>query len=1079
MVQAKGLYEWKLVDKDTGLVVQEGSQWNLCTDYLLWTFITGSFGNYFYATNLWIQLSDTVPTVGVEYRRAGASTVFNLLTQQSDSGGVDFSLRSKYNAASFAPPVSPRTIATIGVGGSGNPYRFISYIVLSTPITQQTNQYLYVKYTNFFNYATGGYKSPNNHFIEYGINSQLLKGGETLFNIDGRSYNYGTPVISPFIYPVDFNKVMRNPECAIDSINPHYFNTNRNDGGAEFVTEVKRDYDVGDIIGPLGNVVFPGRKAYYSAPDSGFMNQIYGISPIPDQAPSISRVFVHPASRIAQIFSDPSYPASSQGGIVLSGIPTTKIPMVGRVKITKTGDASDLVDETFTVNPAPNKIFVSQSAWAVDDIVRFTSTDTLPDPLLPNLDYYLLDGGTNFRVSLSQGGLAVVITNTGIGTHTIIRQNTGKYSLEVQPWTWPNVYSSGPGHLNANQICMGVDIDGKAMPQILDAVYDIGEGGVGWNDEPTYMLRGQAQINDYIYSVQKSRVSGVHNVCRWPLMSLETSDALCKWGTSSLVVNGLIPDGNFLYIYTTTGIYKYNSATPTVAPSLLTIIGLIDTNISDLQKDVVTGYFWSGHSTGLSKIDMGALTATQYLNTAGQALDGLTNNEVNIQRGQLDVYNGRVTRMGDPSGGGVTAYRQGWVMDDGVGWYKISGGGIVNEWVSMGGAIRRGTNQILTFCYYYGYEISVIVTGKGTGSLTVLNTYSTGYWSNEYTVACVQLTNDVFLVTYSNDWNTSNIGSATFVWGSPPQTAAPGGLTGAWVSGRDFLSARNKVDFGNGIYGVMVGPVILAQYPPVPVKFGYPVSSWVKDDSTDILIKKTGTQALLHGVSVAFNNAVGKNWDQQFIATERFTFVYAPYKVKDNLQTVQVKARYYSCEANVSSGVPVTVPSSDPRIFHIAEQSNPDFRDMEPVDWMVDVFEGLTQYTKFVLPAETVCSVDFGTDVLTHGLNIPTGTPVRITGGYSAINGTYRPVFPLRNFGVYYAINNGSTSCKLAYTYADAIGNVPIDLKNIPAQDYNTFIQVIQPTAGTYIAGVNGVFVFSAADAGKNLTLKYLYTLYS
>ena len=54
-----------------------------------------------------------------------------------------------------------------------------------------------------------------------------------------------------------------------------------------------------------------------------------------------------------------------------------------------------------------------------NDIVQFTTTGTLPAGLSLNVSYYIINSATNtFKVSLTLGGSAVDITNTGTGIHT-------------------------------------------------------------------------------------------------------------------------------------------------------------------------------------------------------------------------------------------------------------------------------------------------------------------------------------------------------------------------------------------------------------------------------------------------------------------------------------------------------------------------------------------------------------------------------------------------------------------------------------------------------------------------------------
>jgi len=55
-----------------------------------------------------------------------------------------------------------------------------------------------------------------------------------------------------------------------------------------------------------------------------------------------------------------------------------------------------------------------------EDLLRFTTTTTLPAGLSLTTNYYVRDVTTNtFKVSLTKGGPVVDITGTGTGTHTL------------------------------------------------------------------------------------------------------------------------------------------------------------------------------------------------------------------------------------------------------------------------------------------------------------------------------------------------------------------------------------------------------------------------------------------------------------------------------------------------------------------------------------------------------------------------------------------------------------------------------------------------------------------------------------
>jgi hypothetical protein len=232
-------------------------------------------------------------------------------------------------------------------------------------------------------------------------------------------------------------------------------------------------------------------------------------------------------------------------------------------------------------------------------------------------------------------------------------------------------------------------------------------------------------------------------------------------------------------------------------------------------------------------------------------------------------------------------------------------------------------------------------------------------------------------------------------------------------------------------------------------------------------VPKTTTHNLLDGLVAAFNNATGADWNLNFIAGELFTCLYAPTLVKDNLQTMDVRARYYYCNANSTSSVPITI-SAPSYSYIIAEQSNPNFRDMDNLYYVTQVINGVTPLTVYTLPSGTSASVNTGTYQLNLAANIATGTPIIITANPFPS--------PLIADNIYYAINVDTTHIQLATTYANAIANVFIDLTTTGS---NVAVIQVAPTTGTYYAGVNGIFVFSPTDVGNSLTLSYTYTLYN
>jgi hypothetical protein len=120
--------------------------------------------------------------------------------------------------------------------------------------------------------------------------------------------------------------------------------------------------------------------------------------------------------------------------------------------------------------------------------------------------------------------------------------------------------------------------------------------------------------------------------------------------------------------------------------------------------------------------------------------------------------------------------------------------------------------------------------------------------------------------------------------------------------------------------------------------------------------------------------------------------------------------------------------------------------------------EGVSRITSTSLTI--TCTADLGTNVFTSASSYTTGSEVVITGS------SYIPR-PLQAGKVYYAINLSGTTFKLAYTYADALSGIEIDLV---AGDVLGTIYVTYniPSA---IAYVTTIIPYSSATGSDNWTI--------
>jgi len=1063
MLKAKGFYEWKLVNADTNETDLEGSQWNTVSDRMLSLLCNQTdlgASSYLSVTSqsfdYRIQLSDEILNPATDYRVAGLSDSISVLVESSDLNltlsTVDYDNNSFWLSNNFGLPGSTRTIRLIGLRMDYTQCDFNSFIELSTPITQNTNQYLYVKYTFFASYLGGGFNVPDNRYLNFGINRAILLDVGRLFGSSSSSTTDLHLCFTRFLPPSDVNKLMRDPAIRADTYDDSHALSKK---GSYYSRRVKRDFATTEHWGPVGALCFAKKhlaRAYISTQytQSSFQ-ATYGYSPIDTLRPSFSRVFAHPVGRESQIFNDAGYPPLSQGVLELSGIPNNIFNYVGKTRITKTGDASDVVDDTFTVSGSPidDIIMDLDQDWAVNDIVRVTG-GSLPSPLVIDTDYYIVyKNTTTTRLSTSEGGSAITLTSDGSGT--MVRQNTGQYVVEASPWA--------PGDF-IYQLSMGIDVDNKVMPHDLGWSGDPGEGGTAGAGPSisSYammdsMIEGCSELlGGYLYTVQKSRYSGDYNMCRWLWNTLETSEALCKFGDSSTRLRRVITIGTKLYIGTNQGIFEYDTTAPTTSPTLLVVggDGLIDSNIKDMAYDSVTTYLWAGHDTGLTRIDLAGPTGIQY--TTATALSGMSTYEIRICAGQLTANNGRVVRGGRypdmSSDEGSYYYDKAWVLEDGVGWYNVMGIPGASSSYHYGVSIVEGTTQVFI---RRGTDIrlyDVTVTGAGTGSASLVSPYPVSVENIlSYCYGPLsQIYEDTFVDLYSynpGDYNyvirvavykldgTSSVTNYGTAWYSRFNNCDATLYGGTLLSRLPWFYScwRTKIALDNGMNIKLMSNVFFqVSDTGRPATYGWNGSSWEYQTSpTPRKIQKTGTMPFLDDLSLQFNNATGKPWDEQFIEGEQFTFGYGPMPFKDNLQTMSMQGKYFYCDARGEENAYDTIGSGE--IYEISSATDPNFRDIDSDDDNARIYE---------IPASQSFSYSDVTDILTVAEDIPTGSKVLLYSDNDVLPD------PLVEERIYYAINVSPTEIRLAYSVSDASNNTYINILTTPGVGVTTYTLPVQ-----------------------------------
>jgi hypothetical protein len=730
----------------------------------------------------------------------------------------------------------------------------------------------------------------------------------------------------------------------------------------------------------------------------------------------------------------------------------------------------------------------------------------LPTPLETDRDYYVIhESDTQIKLADTLqdalDGVPIDLEDNGDGDVKLIRQNTAEFKLKVEPASWG---------LYLNQLPMGIDFQNKVQPAALytdSDNKDYGEGGVSWQDDYSFLVLGFVHLNpgegggSSVISVQRSRVNRYLNICLWNFWTIENSIALCEFGDETTDFRAMINGpSDKIWIATNEGIYEYDPASPATPPSLLTIAGLIDTDIKDMVSldhstffgDERDTFVWTGHSTGITRINpTDGNSCKKYITGEGEELEDLTAGYENIKTGTMSISVTatavRILICGCLAQGSTGSP---WVLEDGSGYIVIT----TLDNFALSGSLRKYTNHISVVAGYsvilYLYDITV--TGKNTGDISkVIESFVIGSDYNNRTcnTQMVQLNDNTFvfgtMYGYPNYYTYLifyEIGVGT-QGARNYYTTLPGDDASGW---RYAFPRYHLKAFQDSKGDVINVPLQFDMRIMVPGAVGFALGvlgynedtgSWCLEYSglpsaTRTTRRLESSNSLITGLTAEANNAVGKDWDTQFVEDDHFTFMHGFTKFKDNLQTMLLRFRSYGVNAREITDS-ITIPNNDPSYYQVPESvvgDYPNFREVDNYDLVTIVEWNGTRFTKFTLPAEAVFTASAATDELTVGVNIATNTPI-----YIHVNDwrAERLPYPLRYGGVYFAINVDATKIKLSLTP----GGAAIDL--VDAGIGTLYFQQVVPTVGTYYLGMNGVFIFAQDDIAKNIDLRYVVTDYN
>lgn len=1110
MISCKGVYEWKLVHKDTGEIIQEGSQNNVVTDDFLWSRMPANTYNTYEEFTGYIRLSTTplpapIGTTDIR-RRYHANNVYNTY---NISGGLGITINNAENSISVANNFGPLgtgiSVSYTAIGLELRPYDCdwgcykASVVELSTPITHNEFTYLYVSYKMYINPAIDGENSPNNVYVNTQLRTREFvqnrgycalipysEGGDYhIYGGSNNGYSYATnwnnsgvhPGLTSLLPAKNKNNIGRTPELATSSIKTLRYNRRDLTSNASlFGIPYYREYGVDEMNTLLGTVVYRGRCP--AGDYDRYSGLIFGQSPITPK-PTINRAFMHAAGRTA-FQNDPSYPPESRGVIQYTGTPTNEIQQAQYVTFTKTGQATN-------------------------------------------------DAATQ-----------------------------ATYKLKVTPHG--NIFNNWSAPSNVGMLFQDLNrtISARYAPEF-------------WNDPCISMIKTIWQRNNndtLLYSIQQDNINTPLLINTWEFATIESPVPIAQIGPNngshklSGIAKGKGTYIDHVYIGTTGGIYDYNYVDNSV--TLLSVTGIIDTNIRDIAFDSVTEKLWVGHYNGISRISLDTLVGETFNRTNG--LSVLTSNDqCHIMTGQLTVIDDIVLRGGGTYTGFTRSTCSAWIFPQN---YRSAW---IFNYRTLSGTMIYNANGVIGATMISSTKLAVVEQNHGSQGTFKIYNFDGSSWVNSLNIndgiskhssqgGNIDYGNPFTQLIYYNNYlsysfcdnssygyfkhivlnlNDNSIGNyqnqslGSYYESSGLQSVynryyvSGNSNPGQWLYRSAGLT--RQLDYTDEPYSSFNQSRQIIYINDCPITFirhlmlkqphywfGWDANNqrWVLNEPNSRPMTPE-QHDLMHGVKATFNNTVGVAWDKQYVINENSANSYGQLVMKDNLQKYKIGFKYYLSKTTTHTRTIIIPPAAGPYCtYTIPEASMPNFRDMDS-DWyscyemgldtlkVIDNTTGLpmiyrsttTEYNSqnnmgsifnssgainiIGTPIETGSMI---TNVVRVGSNVATGWDWY---GPSTGQNYWLHPFASRNYGhpdYYYAIKISDTQIKLATTYTNAINNIPVTVtkgSSWQGDGGNIRLSKINIASGDFVTLNWGEFKFNPTDAGKEVTIKYTCTWYS
>ena len=932
MIQSKGKYFWEVRDSKTGEVLRTGEQENTVPDDY-WDTVTNYYKCWHptYADRLMIGLcthNTPIDFEGQHPKKLGLIAGKVHIAMESpnrngyrvDPNNTPEEITVDYN---FGPPTSQTTYTAMTIRYNYNGMYLISYAELTTPITQNTNENIFIKYK--LTLTAPDFSSsdtlPNNPYVrtwmadKFGwLNWQCIV---PMRGIEAR--------LTPYLPPEDPNNIA----VAVGSTTNLGRTHEKGDGvnKSRFCVDFGSTLSEGTSVGAIGAIVYRGRNAH-DANNYDQNDLTFGHSK-PKLKPTIGRAFKHGEGlgRAGTWYSSLSSAPNSKGTVTFSGTPENKIPTAYHVIYEKTGEAAE--DGS---TQGSYRLGINTSSRFEFNQMRSITKNMAGDPSMRNGAPGSIDIGNNQRVSaIVNGGIDINTFYNVLYDRTVAIINAPDeriYSIQRESWDDPYVICSWNLYTIESSVVHA-------------------EFGGEFGD--SIKFSGYEKIGDIIY-IATSKGLYSFDLVSHTIETIDITEALST-DITDIVVD---PDTDKLWFGHIGGLSVFDTTTGSIESTYgATELAGLSTNqlhITSGQLFIKGGVLIRGGRCSYTQIsdstDYGSSRVVRDYEEVW-SLDISSGAVHSILSGRRDIL--AINQLEAHKVAILTGYKgkptlriftfsesnEAWEETDSILSTVLPIAGSSSEPLgSETQLIETGANKLSWF-FYSNYR-NIINTYYASGRLDIdldtgvfaVSLLTGDRWRDHYTGRGTSVRK-----TASKYERNEHVRNSMFNTSKKLVYLDAGGPLYVPIS-NSFCAVNNYYSGPYSNNNTHLGVIM----------YGWDGSRWVQGLDTPRPITP-GEHELLMGVKCQFSNAAGVAWDQQFIANEDTACLTAQTDVKDNLQTYSVKSCFYYCNSKEHEHIlPVPDAVDGYATITIPEVSDPNFRDYNIYKAAADAGYGMSVY---------------------------------------------------------------------------------------------------------------------------------------